>query len=342
MIGQKRVVIEKFTNIFCGSCPNASIEIEKLVEAYPGTIWMKHFKPVDFEEVPLENEQSLQLWNDLGVFGVPGAMVDRTTVGASPVSYNIARWKTLLEERLAEPEYAQIDIADVSYDVDNRLLEFKIRVEFNELPPEGALRISAVMLEDSVKKKQKSYYNDVAGHPLEGLGEYIWDYIHPNVVRGILNEAWGTAGVIPESPSVGVPYEESFSYIIEDTHKVKNMKIVAMVSQHEAAITSRQVLNATEVKLIDSGLVLSSTDDNALSAYSGLTLSPNPVVSRLDVSFETIPEELYMTDIQGRSVLHFGRLEKQLSLDLSELAQGTYYLTGRVGEHFFNEKVIKK
>ena len=197
---QKRVIVEKFTSAFCGSCPNAAIMIQQFQEDYPGTIWVSHHKPTWWTDYKLQNDQSDALWEELNVIGTPRGMVDRTPVNNQLV-VSSGSWQTQLVQQLEEPHYADLEVNNVSYDLESRTFEFDIQVDFEQAPPAGNLHLSAIILEDSVTgTEQHNYFNEVEGHPLEGLGDIIWNYHHRNVARAILDGPWGTANVFPESP----------------------------------------------------------------------------------------------------------------------------------------------
>lgn len=80
---QKNVLFEKFTNAYCGVCPDATLDLMEIVENNPDVIWISHHKPVTWTDNPLTNERSIAIWDDLNVSGVPQGMVDRTVYDGS-------------------------------------------------------------------------------------------------------------------------------------------------------------------------------------------------------------------------------------------------------------------
>ena len=91
------VVIEKFTNSHCGVCPNATLKIEEIIEKYPNTLWLMHHKP--FPDNPMNNYESLALWDELNVPGVPYGIIDRIISHGDDyqrvLGTRIRRYKTL-------------------------------------------------------------------------------------------------------------------------------------------------------------------------------------------------------------------------------------------------------
>jgi len=325
LLGQKNVLIEKFTNIYCGSCPNAHLIIHDYLDQYPNAIWVNHHKPIDFDFNPLVNEQSVTLWEDFNVAGVPTAMIDRVASGNS-VARGSSSWGGLIESQNQKEAIANIEIKNVTFDLESRTFDFDVNATFSQIPASGDYRLSVMMVEDGVKKKQHSYYNDVAGHPLEGRGDIIWDYAHTNVVRTILDDAWGSDDVIPAIPEVGESYSKGYSYTVPDEYKAYKFLIVAMVSKYgQNDITDAEVLNAAQVDTRELDLILSANKEVRKEEMI-LALNPNPSSDRLNVQFATTPQSITIISESGQQIDTFQPNTSELNLDIRAYQAGGYYL----------------
>lgn len=322
---QKRVLIEKFTSAFCGSCPNASLEIQYMQEAHPELIWVNHHKPTWWTDYKLENEQSGVLWNDLSVPGTPRAVVDRTPIGAQ-LTYSLGSWSNMVNQQLAQPAYANLELSDITYDLDSRTFDFKVNVNFESLPSDGELRISAMIVEDSVTgTEQHSYFNNSPGHPLEGLGDIIWDYTHRNVTRAILNEPWGTPNSLPDNRVVGEIYSYDFTYTVPEAYNPEQIKVIATVSRHdENDLGNRQVLNALEVKMNEQGLVLTNAEEVFWQGQQ-ISIHPNPAKDFFNLNLSFIPDQLDIFNHNGQLLYRYTELSKQ-QIDVSQLNTGLYFI----------------
>ena len=339
VLGQKSILIEKFTNIYCGSCPNAHLIIKDYLDQYPEAIWVNHHKPIDFDVNELVNQHSVVLWEDFNVPGVPTAMINRIATGNS-VARPSSTWGTLIESEKQAEALTQVEIKDVSYDLDTRTFGFQVETIFKTLPTQGDYRISVMMIEDGVYDKQHSYFNDVAGHPLEGRGDIIWDYVHSNVVRTIIDGGWGTAGVIPQSIELNTTYGKEYTYTVPEAYKAHRFKIVAVVSRYgEDDITNAQVLNATEVDTRDLDLILSASEE-VESEEMILTLSPNPASDILNVQFNEIPQFVYIINELGQQVVSLQPKNKSLNLDIDSYKVGGYYLLAEVSGVQYTETFV--
>ncbi|GJM33773.1 MAG: hypothetical protein DHS20C18_27740 [Saprospiraceae bacterium] len=344
-IGQKRVLIEKFTSVFCGNCPNSALVVKDLLEQYPGTIWVNHHKPTHWMDYYFDNDQSDVLWDASGTAGTPSGMIDRRSNGNGLAFYTGA-WSALVAEQVNAPYYANLSVGEVSYNSVSRRYTFTVTAEFDEAPPTGDYRLSVIMLEDSVVGgygfgfDQSSYYNEVEGHPLQGLGNPIDGYKQLNVARAILDGPWGTAGVIPESPEVGTVYSQEYHYYVPGEYDSRQFKVVALIAHHNADdVNDRQVLNATEARMSDFGLTITDTetpvvDDQWMKIY------PNPTSDWLQLEFAKIPASAQLLNSQGQLIRTLQVNELSHTLSVTDLPKGLYFLQLTLDGQLLNRKVL--
>lgn len=337
---QKRVLMEKFTTANCGSCPNAALLIKDFQDQYPGTIWVSHHKPTTWMDYPLQNDQSNLLWGDLTILGQPWGMVDRAPI-ATNIVHSVPKWTDLMAQQAVQPYYANLAIQNVTYDIENRTFDFGIEVNFEELPDAGAFRVTAIILEDSVVgPPQNNYFNDNEGHPLFGLGHPIPNYVHRNVARTILDHHWGTSGVVPNNPEVGLPYVQEYSYTVPEEYDVAQIKVVAVLSYYdEATVVNRQVLNATETRLSDVVEISTSTND-LISETDLARVFPNPASTILEVQFSALPDQLFLLDSQGRQLKSWAPSSLNTVISTNSLTNGLYLLQVQYGDKLVTKKVV--
>ncbi len=333
LTGQKNVLIEKFTNMYCGACPGGTIEIEKLQEAHPELIWVSHHKPVTFTENELNNDQSIALYNDIGVYGHPTAMVDRTEYNDDLVK-GVGSWKEMVEQQLSVPASAEIYLDEVAFEEATRTFSFRVNTSFLTEVESGDYRVTVMMLQDywDSKGAQSNYFNNSPGHPLEGLGDVIWDYKHRNVVRAILDYHWGTDGIIPEQPEVGEVYSKTFTFTAPEDYKLDKMKVVAVIGRLGQELSSRPVLNAVEVNLNDYGFRLSATEEQELSTAYSVTVSPNPASDIIYLSYPEKPSAVQLISMEGKVVYTVQPGSATFSMDISNQKNGQYILLAQLSK----------
>lgn len=290
-------------------------------------------------ENPLMNDQSSALWEDFNVFGQPLGMIARTAPASGSLLVTHGQWEGRIQSETTKPYYAHLETKNVEFDDQARTINFNAEVIFDEIPLDGGpYRLSAIILEDSVTGvRQHNYYNDVVGHPHEGLGDIIWNYTHRNVTRAILDDHWGTASVVPDIPNIGESYTQSYSYILPEEYDENQISIILLLTQHvEGDLQKRKVFNASKVNLTDVVEVISSSNEVLKEEY-GVVIYPNPVQNVLNATLDKLPESVRIINLKGQEVINNPEVSQTLNVDVSALHSGQYYLLLK----YENESVIQ-
>jgi len=326
VFGQKTVLIEKFTSAFCGACAGASVDLLDIQKEYPNTIWISHHKWTTWTDYPLDNQDSRELWSDIGVLGTPMGAIDRKVSGTR-LTTGQGNWRSAIEESTSEEANVDIDIEVGAFSSDTRSLDFSVTVSALKDISKN-LRITAVIVEDSVwGVEQHSYFNDVAGHPLEGKGNIIWAYPHRNVVRAILENPWGVEYIIPYNFNKGDDVSYQFNYDFPDEHRMDRSQIVCFVTEHDTSDDLRRsVLNAK--KEILRSYLTSYIEETTVSS---ITLYPNPVDNVLYIESTKNIDAIWVTDMTGRIVARFSG-KNVTSADISCLSDGLYQCQIMIGD----------
>ncbi len=335
---QKNVLLEKFTNIHCGNCPNASLIIQEYQEEYPNLIWVSHYKQVSFDWSPLPNEESALLWADINVWGNPTAMFDRTPTGSDLIT-TTSTWLPRIDTQSGLPRTVYITFDNMVYDEVTRDVSFDVNLTFESVDQATEYRILAYAVEDDVQWGQKSYYNDVEGHPLEGLGEVIQNYKHQNVVRNMISGRWGTWDGLPETIEPGVTITKRFTHKIRyDYDERKTQIVVAVAKHHETDIMQRTILNSDIFDV--SNLVTSSLVDEGRELSDQISIYPNPASHILTLEHERVPDLIQIIGIDGTVIKTLVPADKTSHIDLSELRSGVYTLQMRIGDQVGAKQLI--
>lgn len=341
LLSQKRVLLEKYTSAFCGSCPNGHLIAYQLKAENPNLILVFHHSAVD----GMATEHSAEWREGLNVLGTPYGMVDR--VGDTPftLAVNPVQWENKVLDRLDEPEVLNIQI-EGSYQVASRKLEVDVSLDFSSLPPEGEIRLNAMIVEDSVVGSglgwdQSNYFNEVDGHPLEGLGQPIYDYKHNNVLRAILDGTWGTPNVFPEEIDLDAVYHHQYTYIIPEAFNEQNIRLVISASMHdEEDLLNRQVLNANEFSLFGPEIV-TAVNELAQDLAKKIEVFPNPANEQLWLKTDrpNIPI-VELLDQTGRSLANYPDFDTSQALNTSGLNAGIYFIRLKLEEGVAVKKVM--
>lgn len=193
----RKVLIEEFTGEWCGWCPMAAYNIEKLIEERDGMVLTAAIHQGDGLEY--ENENLLRAAFGIGYF--PSGVVGRVYLG-DQVGLN---GPTLDQKVIDEVDY-QINIEEVllGLDISSTLSNDEVVVDVNvhfyqDISEE--VRLTIYLIENNViSGTQQNYFSGYSGY--EGAyyfdqPSYINKFNHQNVLRKVATDVYGD--LIPES-----------------------------------------------------------------------------------------------------------------------------------------------
>lgn len=247
-----------------------------------------------------------------------------------------SKWAVRVDQHRQQSTPFEISIEDVTYDANTRALTFNTNTLAIEEATNAPFRVTAYIVEDSVNTtEQHSYWNEVVGHPLEGRGNIIWDYHHRNVVRTILDNHWGVAGIIPDAPTVGESYDHTFSYTIPEEYRPHRMKIAVMVASFdEVNNLPKEVHDAAQVHLRDLNVKLTNTKD--LVALS-ISIFPNPASNFIEVEYDQLPQQISILNTSGNVVNQFVPSGLSSRINIQSLTPGSYYLVSEIDGQLYGQ-----
>lgn len=239
-IPKRKVVIEDYTGTWCGFCPalvvaidNLSIKTEDIAVVAIHKTASSHPDPLDFLRID-------DLQKEFGVGdGFPKAQINRTTpwVARSGPEFFIEDTGILA---MAGFE------TNVSIAINSQLNGDQLTVETKVIYENGSQagdKLVVYLLESGVEADQANYFNETPGHPFQGKGNPIENYIHNDGLRNSLSALFGDN--IPETQ----PYQEyskNYSFNVPSNYVGNNLSFVVMVVDSENNAKNAQVAHINE------------------------------------------------------------------------------------------------
>jgi hypothetical protein len=260
----RKVVVEDYTGIWCGWCPNGRTASEHLMATFGSKVICIGVHSSD----ALSTGYPDNLINGIGVPGFPMGSIDRHNdpsvaggifqgCGSTPTCSD---WDQSVTDRLNTTAPVAVSITS-TYNSSTRAMTATVTANF-VASASGNMNINCVLVEDSIETdgQQHNYmtdntYGNFAGWPWYGKGNPITTYCQRDVARTNLSAAViGDAGVIPTSVSSGGNYSKSYSYTIPAGWNATHVKIVGFVCQRGtsttvADTTNMSIINSEEVRL---------------------------------------------------------------------------------------------
>ena len=98
-------------------------------------------------------------------------------------------------------------------------------------------------MESGVKADQANYFDQTPGHPFEGLGNPIINYVHNDGLRNALSSLFGDA--IPETTAFQ-EYKKNYTFTVPSNYVGNNLSFVVMVVDSENNAKNAQVAHINQ------------------------------------------------------------------------------------------------
>ncbi|CAM3516315.1 Omp28-related outer membrane protein [Aequorivita lipolytica] len=235
-IPKRKVVIEDYTGTWCGFCPAVALAIENVEAVTEHVSVVAIHKTASSYPDPLDFDRIEDLQQMFGVSnGFPKAQLNRTVSWAEP--YNIGEVTAMAGND-----------TDLSMAINSQLTGANLTVQVKVIYENGSEagdKLVVYLLENGVVAPQANYFNETPGHPYEGLGNPIVDYVHNHGLRNSLSDLFGDA--IPQTPAFQ-EFKKSYSFVVPSNYVGDNLSFVVMVVRADNSAKNSQFSKINENK----------------------------------------------------------------------------------------------
>lgn len=349
-IGQKRVLVEKYTSAKCGNCPDGTAKLTTITANEPDVIWVTHHAGFIADGMLFPEIDTIAR---AFTFGAPTATIDRIQFsGQQDVAVGPNLWNSNITNQLTQT--ADVDVTvNGNFEAATRSANINVDAVFsNAVTAQGEYRINVFVVEDSVvgsgsNYNQANYFNNTAGHPFQGLGNPVLNYAHRHVVRDVISTAWGMSGIIPNSPMANTTYSANFSYQVPMDYDLSKVRFVAFVTDFSQAVGQRNVLNANQEDLNNFSTIATNTT-NKIPFVQALSIQPNPATTFVNLKVESSENqqvEILVSNVTGQTILTKENINLQTGtnvypLPVDELPNGLYFIAMKKGKYLTTQKLL--
>ncbi len=275
----KNVVLEEFTGIYCGYCPQGHQIAQQILNAHPDDVSVIAIHTGGYS-VPQGNhpdyrtEWGAAIAGQANVAGYPSGTVNRhifPSLNPTATALSRGQWTSAANQILAQSSYLNVE-ATATVVRDSRQMQVLVEVYYTADSPEATNYLNVALIQDNVVGYQASGGNN---------------YNHMHMLRDLLTGQWG----IPiQNTSANSFYTTTLSYDIpEDVNDIEvvldNIHIVAFVAEGHQEIISG---NGAEMILLDNTALDAAAKEcsNLPQTYCGGEL--NPVVTVHNYGTQTL------------------------------------------------------
>lgn len=234
----RNVILEEFTGIHCGYCPDGHKIATELAASNPGRVFLINIHAGGYAvpkagEPDLRTTEGEQIDNAAGVTGYPAGSVNRST---SPWAMNRGQWVSVATSQIL-PNISPVNVAvKAEVDFDTRELTATVEYYYTSNSPLQTNYLTVVLTQSGILGYQSDYGNY---NPDNWVGD---QYSHNHALRMVLSDGGAFGESITET-TAGTFGTKTYKTILPETIKdidvnLVNLNVTAFVSESQANIYS--------------------------------------------------------------------------------------------------------
>jgi hypothetical protein len=305
----RRGVLEKFTAINCGVCPQGNTVATSLLASNADDLIVIGIHGGGLA-TPSGNQPDFRtaagsaLWSQFGINSQPIGLMNRTPHNGQ-LAISRTQWGSALNTNLATASPVNIGAA-TQFNEATRELTVTAEVYYTADGTAGNDRVHVLLTQSNIIGYQQNYQGGAQSN-----------YSHQHVLRAYLSPLWGDELT---TNTQGTLEQRTYTFTVPASWNIDNCHVVAFVGEFQGAIH-----NAVEI-----GANNFTTDVEELNASAPVLLFPQPASDVLNVQqmIDNAVAVYEVHDLSGRAVMRIPNTAAgTLVVDVRSLANGTYILT---------------
>ena len=243
----KNIILEEFTGIHCGYCPDGHSIANTIYNNNPGRVVMINIHSGSFataangeQDLKTTMGTAIDAMPGMGITGYPAGTVNRTVLTGTVMSGGRGSWTGWANTIKNQSAYCNVAV-EGSVDAVTRVLTYTAQVYYTANSPVGTNSLTVMLLEDKVLGIQSNYgtptpYN-AANYNADGT------YNHNHVLRKGLTA--GNFGITIPVTTSGTTFTTTGTYTIPATFGAVNKTTPCLLGNIELAAFVTQTSSLT-------------------------------------------------------------------------------------------------
>jgi len=237
----KNAIIEEYTGITCGNCPDGHRIAQEITGTNPGKAFVINIHQGSF--APNNPNYKTSFGNSLadqaGVNSWPAGTVNRHVFIGNITNLNRGFWSRYSSQVIAEPSYVNV-AAKSTIDYDTRELTVNVEIYYTGTSSESLNKLNVALLQNNILGPQSGMgYNP--SQVIDGM------YNHMHMLRHLITGQWGDD--ITDTAE-GSFIEKSYTYTIPDNINgidcdLENMEVIVFVAEGR-----QEIITGTKAEMI--------------------------------------------------------------------------------------------
>ena len=232
----RKVVLEEFTGVNCGNCPDGHRRANALRDAHPGEVFLINIHQGSYAypaEIDLRTNYGDALASQAGINSYPNATINRHSFNGSIAVADRTAWTSLSEGLLSTEAYANI-AAKATVDWQTREMQVTVQVYYTGNSPASTNYLNVALLQDYIYGPQAGMNANM--EQVDGN-----QYVHMHALRDLITGQWGEEITTTIQGSF---VEKTYTYTIPEAVRevpveMGNISVVAFLAEgHTEIITA--------------------------------------------------------------------------------------------------------
>lgn len=232
----KKAILEEFTGIYCGYCPDGHSVANSIYNADPNNVVLINIHSGGYANVAAGEPDlkttmgtAIDGMPGMGITGYPAGDVNRSVLTGTAMSSGRGSWSANAATVKAQSAYCNVALQG-NINATTRVLTYTAQVYYTAASPASTNSLTIMLLEDKVYGPQHNY-----GSPLYNAANYNIDgtYNHNHVLRTGLTA--GNFGITIPVTTSGTTFTTSGSYVIPATYGAAGKTNLSLLGDLELA-----------------------------------------------------------------------------------------------------------
>ena len=227
----KNVILEEFTGINCGYCPDGHRIVKEYEENNPGRVFGINIHTGSYAAM-YQTQWGTAIMNQTGLQGFPAGTVNRHSFSGGATILNRGEFVSRGNQILAEASFVNV-AAQASIDATTRVMTVNVEAYYTADAATASNKLNVVLLQDSIIGPQSGASANPSQVTADG------QYIHMNMLRDMLTGQWGDDITAPEGSNVipaGTLIQRTYTYnipgsISNELVKLGHLRLIVFVAK---------------------------------------------------------------------------------------------------------------
>lgn len=232
----KNVIIEEYTGINCGYCPDGHRIVREYEESKPGRVFSINVHAGSFAAM-YTTQWGNALMNQTGLQGFPSGTVNRHVFSGSVTALGRDKFVSSGNKILNQSSFVNV-AAQAKIDATARTMTINVEAYYTADAETSSNKLNVVLLQDSIIGPQQGASANPAQVTSDG------QYIHMSMLRDMITGQWGEDITAPEGSTVipaGTLIQRTYTYkipgsISNELVQLDHLKLVVFVAKDRQEI----------------------------------------------------------------------------------------------------------